>query len=139
MNLHERTYSNGSDCNNPQVATKAWKQRRGVYDIDFNKIAGQDDLIEITRAELENVLYEVRKIGEAMGNVDALLDQRLSQQETGIFVENAEESNLTIDKGIKKLVPDLNDYQLNLAALLQKGRARWIRSSTGWGSESMPG
>jgi hypothetical protein len=110
-----------------------------VYDIDFNKIAGQDDLIEITRAELENVLCEVRKIVEAMGNVDAQLDKRLSQQEATIFVENAEESNLMIDKGIKKLVPDLNDYQLNLAALLQKGRARWIRSSTGWGSESMPG
>jgi hypothetical protein len=96
-------------------------------------------LIEITTAEIENILYEVRKIGEAIGNLNAQLDQRLSQQEAGVFVENAEESNLMIDKGIKKLVPDLNDYQLNLAALLQKGRARWIRSSTGWGSESMPG
>ena len=110
-----------------------------MYDIDFNKIAGQDDLIEITRAELENVLYEVRKIGEAIGSHNAQLDQRLSQQEAGIFVENAEESNLTIDKGIKKAIADLNDYQLNLAALLQKGRARWIRSSSGWGSEAIPG
>ena len=82
-----------------------------------------DDLIEITTAEIEKMLSEAINIGKALGSLNAQLDQRLSQQDAGIFVENAEESNLTIDKGIKKLLADANDYQLNLAALLQKGRA----------------
>ena len=134
MNSHERTYSSESDSNNTQAAAKSWRQRKGLYDIDFNKIAGMDDLIEITTAEIEKLLSEAINVGKALGNVNAQLDQRLSQKDAGVIVENAKESNLTIDKGLKKLVVDANDYQLNLAALLQKGRARWVRSSSGLSS-----
>lgn len=128
MNRQNQTISAGA--NKTQADLKAQRRERGWYDIDFNKIAQWGDFLEITTGELLTILGEAANIGKALGSTDAQLDERLRQQDAGIFIENVEESNLAIDNGIKKVALDFNDYQLNLAALLQKGRRRCIRLQT---------